>query len=112
MPDCSFLKLSPVGRHDEYQTMKQSKAKTRANVRPRRMAIATCFKCGGENFEIVLIQQTVSGSRLSLVQCASCGFPSEVIDSELPNRVNWLDRVIMSIGSRLTVLAEAMTNSA
>ena len=107
MSDCSFMKLSGVSRHDEYQTMKQGNAKTTANVRPRRTA--PCIKCGGLNFEIVLTQQ-ISASRLSLVQCASCGIPTEVIDSELPNRVNWFDRVIMSIGSRLA-LAKAVTDS-
>ena len=81
-----------------------------ANVRPPRTPISTCIKCGGQRFEIVLTQQ-ISASRLSLVQCASCGIPTEVIDSELPNHVDWFDRVIMSIGSRLTALAKAMTHS-
>jgi hypothetical protein len=81
--------------------MKQGNAKTTVNAWPRRMAISTCIKCGGQKFEIVLTQQTSSASRLSLVQCASCGTPTEVIDPDLPGRFNWLERLIMSIDKRL-----------
>jgi transcription elongation factor Elf1 len=81
--------------------MNQNNAKTAANARPRRTTISTCIKCGGQKFEIVLTQQTGSASRLSLVQCASCGTPTEVIDPDLPGRFNWFERLIISIGNRL-----------
>jgi transcription elongation factor Elf1 len=81
--------------------MKHGNAKTAANARPRRRAISTCMRCGGQKFEIALTQQTVSASRLSLVQCVSCGIPVEVIDPDLPGRFNWFKRLIMSIGNRL-----------
>jgi transcription elongation factor Elf1 len=91
--------------------MKQGNAKTTANVRPRRTSISTCIKCGGHKFEIALTQQTGSASRLSLVQCASCGTPTEVIDPDLPIRANWFERLIISIDNRLTALAKTMKDS-
>jgi hypothetical protein len=81
--------------------MNQNNAKTTTNARRRRMAISACIKCGGQKFEVVLTQQTASASRLSLVQCASCGIPTEVIDPDLPGRFNWFKRLIMSIDNRL-----------
>jgi hypothetical protein len=75
------------------------------------MAISTCIKCGGQKFEIALTEQTGSASRLSLVQCAYCGTPTEVIDPDLPIRVKWFERLLSSINNKLTALAKAMTDS-
>jgi hypothetical protein len=94
--DRSFLKQSSVE-----VTMNQISAKTRVNVRSRRIAPSTCIKCGDKKSTIVLTHQTGSASRLSLVQCASCGTPLEVIDPDLPSRFNWFDRLIISIDNRL-----------
>jgi hypothetical protein len=65
------------------------------------MAVSTCIKCGGQKFEIALTRQTAAASRLSLVQCVSCGIPTEVIDPDLPERFTWFERFIMSIDNRL-----------
>jgi hypothetical protein len=81
--------------------MKQGNAKTAVNAQPRRRVISTCIKCRAQKFEIVLTLQTGMASRLSLVQCASCGTPTEVIDPDLPGRFNWFKRLIMSIDNRL-----------
>jgi transcription elongation factor Elf1 len=59
-----------------------------------RMEISKCVRCGGQKFEIALTEQTRSASRLSLVQCASCGTPTEVIDPDLPNRAKWFERLL------------------
>jgi len=99
------------GRRDEYQTMNQGNAKIVVNARSRRTTISTCIKCGGQKFEIALTRQTGSASRLSLVQCASCGTPIEVIDPDLPIRANWFKRLIISIDNKLAELAKIMTDS-
>jgi len=81
--------------------MNQGSAKTVVNVRSRRRATSTCIKCGDQKLAIVLTHQTGPASRLSLVQCASCGTPLEVIDPDLPSRFNWFERLIMSIDNKL-----------
>ena len=63
-------------------------------MRSRRMIKSVCIACGDQNFAIALTRQTGSASRLSLVQCASCGIPIAVIDPDLPNRLNWFERLI------------------
>jgi transcription elongation factor Elf1 len=91
--------------------MNQGNTKIAVNARSRRTAISTCIKCGGQKFEIALTQQTGSASRLSLVQCASCGTPTEVIDPDLPIRANWFERLIISIDNKLAALAKTLTDS-
>jgi hypothetical protein len=72
------------------------------------MAISTCAKCSGHNFELALFTPIGDSRKLTLVQCAACGMAVGVLDPATGSQMEALKGHVAAIDQRLTRIAEAL----
>jgi hypothetical protein len=76
------------------------------------MAVTTCLKCSGHSFELALFTPVGGQQKLNMVQCAGCGTPVAVFDTNvyaeliaLKIRVSAIDEGLKRIATALDQLA-------
>jgi hypothetical protein len=74
------------------------------------MAISTCGKCGGHQFELANAEPVGAGSTFKLVQCSSCGVVIGAIDPDARDQIEGLRRQIASIDAKLMQIAKALAD--
>jgi hypothetical protein len=74
------------------------------------MAISTCGKCGGQQFELASAEPAGAGSKCKLIQCSNCGVAIGVIDPDARGQIEGLRRQIASIDARLMQIAKVLAD--
>jgi hypothetical protein len=73
------------------------------------MAITTCIKCSGHNFELSSFAPIGESHKVSILQCTNCGTPVGLLDRVSGLQIKILQDHVASIDNRLTLIAKALT---